>query len=197
MKSAVTPLLHGDAKLDQNTFLLPPVSVDDLHNTRSSRNFWVVTAGDPPWSATGQSAAQRTHFYNVERADSVTVTAGLLWHTVTREDPRRGLRADITSFVPVGSDLVELMGVTLTNTGDSPLEVTPIAAIPIFGRSADNLRDHRHVTPLLHRIATGRYGVVVTPTLSFDERGHTENRVSYFVLAADAAGAPPRWVSVP
>ena len=40
LKSAVTPNLGGDAKIDQETFLLEPVSSENLHNNRSSRNFW-------------------------------------------------------------------------------------------------------------------------------------------------------------
>ena len=88
-------------------------------------------------------------------------------------------------------DLVELMQVTLTNIGHAPLTITPTAAIPIYGRSADNLRDHRHVTSLLHRIRTVRHGVVVRPTLTFDERGHRPNTVTYAVLGAEGDGAPP------
>jgi len=45
MMSGVTPTLHGVAKADQYTFLLPPVSVGDLHNSRSARNFWVWVEG--------------------------------------------------------------------------------------------------------------------------------------------------------
>ena len=30
-----------------------------------------------------------------------------------------------------------------------------------------NIRDHRHVTSLLHRIETTQYGIEVTPVLSF------------------------------
>lgn len=37
IKSAVTPTLGGDCKLDQNTFLLEPVSVENLHNNRSQK----------------------------------------------------------------------------------------------------------------------------------------------------------------
>ena len=42
MKSSVTPNLGGDAKLDQETFLLEPVSAENLHNNRSVRNFWLA-----------------------------------------------------------------------------------------------------------------------------------------------------------
>ena len=43
MKASVTPCLNGDAKKNQNEFLYLPVSVEDLHNNRSGRNFWVYT----------------------------------------------------------------------------------------------------------------------------------------------------------
>ena len=43
LKSAVAPTLGGDCKLDQETFLLEPVSVEDLRDSRSSRNFWCGT----------------------------------------------------------------------------------------------------------------------------------------------------------
>ena len=52
LKSAVAPDLGGDCKLDQESFLLEPVSVEDLHNSRSTRNFWCITE-EGCWSATG------------------------------------------------------------------------------------------------------------------------------------------------
>ncbi|MGD2177180.1 MAG: cellobiose phosphorylase [Anaerolineae bacterium] len=190
MISAVTPLLHGDAKTSQNSFLLTPVSVEDLHTSRSARNFWVIVDGEP-WSATGNSARQIAHDFVDDDAEQVTLEAGFLWHRVTRKSPQVGLRAETTSFVPASDDAVELMQVVLTNVADRPLTVTPTAAIPIYGRSADNLRDHRHVTSLLHRIPTQRYGVLVRPTLSFDERGHRPNTVTYAVLGVEGEGRPP------
>ena len=42
LKSAITPNLGGDAKLDQEAFLLEPVSAENLHNNRSTRNFWFM-----------------------------------------------------------------------------------------------------------------------------------------------------------
>ena len=74
--------------------------------------------------------------------------------------------------MPVEDDLVELMEIKISNVGEETVEFIPTAAIPIYGRSADNLRDHRHVTSLLNRIITNDYGVIVKPTLLFDERGH-------------------------
>jgi cellobiose phosphorylase len=185
--SVVTPALQGDIKTSQNTFLTLPVSVEDLHTSRSTRNFWVKVKDRGAWSAAGNSAPQTAP----RSAEEVTLRAGFLWHTVARTNRALGLRAEVTNFVPANHDQVELMRVTLTNVGDQPLAVTPTAAIPIYGRSADNLRDHRHVTSLLHRTHTQRYGVIVKPTLSFDERGHQPNRVSYAVLGVEEDGTPP------
>jgi len=41
MMSSITPLLGGDIKTGQNTFLMAPVSVRDLNNSKSSRKFWL------------------------------------------------------------------------------------------------------------------------------------------------------------
>ena len=40
LKSSITPTLGGDSKTDQNHFLLEPVSIENLHNNRGTRNFW-------------------------------------------------------------------------------------------------------------------------------------------------------------
>ncbi len=187
--AAVSPELHGDAKTGQNTFLLPPVSIDDLHTSRAARNFWVYVAGRGAWSATGQSAPQIAQRFVDDTAESVSLSAGFLWHTVTRTSAALNLRAESSSFVPAAEDQVELLQVTLTNLGAAPLTLTPTAAIPLYGRSADNLRDHRHVTALLHRTTVHSHGVLVCPTLSFDERGHLPNAVTYAVLGVAVEAA--------
>lgn len=181
MIAAITPSLHGDAKTDQHTFLLPPTSVEDLHASRAARNFWVYVEGVGPWSASGGSAAQQA----APEAEQVTLEAGFLWHKLTRANLQIGLRSEITSFVPANAGPVELMKVSLTNIAARSLVLTPTAAIPLYGRSADNLRDHRHVTSLLHRARCGRYGVLLRPALSFDERGHHPNTTTYAVLGAE------------
>ncbi|CAG0937102.1 cellobiose phosphorylase [Thermoflexales bacterium] len=186
--SVVSPTLHGDIKTNQNTFLTLPVSVEDLHTSRAARNFWVHVPGFGAWSVTGNSASQLAQ----PAAEEVKLHAGFLWHTLERTNSTLGLRATVTNFVPANHDQAELMRVTLTNIGDRPLMLTPTAAIPIYGRSADNLRDHRHVTSLLHRTRTQRHGVLVKPTLSFDERGHQPNSITYAVLGAEEDGTPPR-----
>jgi cellobiose phosphorylase len=189
--SAVSPTFHGDIKTDHNTFLTPPVSIESLHDSRSARNFWVQMEGTIPWSVTGNSAAQVARHFTNDDEESV-LEAGFLWQRVTRKNAQIGLQAEVTSFVPAGTDRLELMKVTLTNLSGNSLKLSSTAAIPIYGRSADNLRDHRHVTSLLHRTRCEDFGVLVTPTLSFDERGHQPNTLTYAVLGVDEGGMPPQ-----
>ncbi len=188
--SSVTPNLHGQATSGHNTFLTPPLSVEDLHNSRASRNFWVYIEGKGAWSAAGNSARQHAQAYEPASDDS-ELEAGLLWHRVTRESRELGIKAQITSIVPCGQDKVELMQVVLTNTGAAEITITPTAAIPLYARSADDLRDHRHVTSLLNRIYTSAHGVEVQPALSFDERGHRVNHTSYGVFGVEGEGRTP------
>ena len=188
--SAVTPWLAGDCKADQNTFLMPPAGMETLHESRAVRNFWVKPEGELPWSVTGQSALQRARQYT--DGEETVLTGGLLWQRLTRKQEGTGLKAETLSFVPAGREKIEIMQVSLTNCGEHPLMLTPVAAIPMYGRSADNIRDHRHVTSLLHRAEVEKYGIKLTPTMTFDERGHQPGRVTYRVWGAEGEGIPPR-----
>lgn len=189
--SSITPDLHGDIKTSHNSFLMQPVAVESLHNSKTSRNFWVYVDKKGAWSLTGVSAAQSAEKFTRPEKEKVTLHAGMLWHRMTRENRDLGLKAEITNFAPVGHETVEIMTVQLTNTGASKVRVTPTAAVPIFARSADNLRDHSHVTSLLQRIIAHSAGVVVRPTMSFDERGHKLNELFYFVLGTGENGELP------
>ncbi len=188
LKSDVAPDLAGDSKLDQESFLLEPVSIEDLRNSRSTRNFWCVTEKGC-WSATGVSAEQEAARFTSEQDESC-LTAGFLWQSVRRASKRYGLQAELTSFVPPDEN-VEILEVRITNQDAAPQCVAGIAAVPVYGRSADNLRDHRNVTSMLHRIQTTKYGVQVKPTMSFDEKGHRENRRIYYVLGVFGDGSAP------
>ncbi|HZU86690.1 MAG TPA: cellobiose phosphorylase [Anaerolineaceae bacterium] len=191
MYASITPTLGGDLKADHNAFLLPPVSVEDLHTSRAVRNFWLNIEGHGAWSAAGASAAQMAQRLTPANPETVTLEAGFLWQRVVRCNPQLGLQAVATSFIPAGEDQVELMRVELENCGQQPLTFTPTAAIPLYARSADNQRDHRHVTSLLHRTRCLAAGVAVCPTLSFDERGHQPNRLTYAVLGTGSEGDLP------
>ena len=190
MMSAITQNLHGDIKLDQNTFILPPVSSEDLHNTNSSRNFWINIEGKSSWSATGNSAIQKVTKFD-EEAEKSSMVGGLLWHEIRRKNEELGVKAIVTSFVPVTKDTVELNRVIIKNIGKEKIEFTPVVAVPLYCRSACDIRDHRHVTSLLNRITIKENGILVKPTMCFDERGHTINNTSYGVFGTNENGEAP------
>ena len=190
MISSITPWLAGDCKTGQNAFLLAPASAETLHESRASRNFWIQFPGQVPWSVTGQSAFQRGTLF--ESKEETLLTGGLLWQKISRKKADEKLLAEVLSFVPAGRDRVEIMQVIITNLSDETLTMTPTAAIPLYCRCADNIRDHRHVTSLLLRGAVKTYGLDVTPTLTFDERGHRLNELTYRVWGADEEGLPPQ-----
>lgn len=190
MLSSVTPLLAGDCKTGQNTYLLAPASSETLHESRASRNFWVCAQGYAPWSVSGQSAPQQAGRFDQD-AEETVLTGGLLWQKTARTHSKTGLLAEALSFVPAGQDRAEILQIRLKNNGSEPITLTPIAAIPMYGRSADNIRDHRHVTSLLHRVELTKYGLNLRPTLTFDERGHQPGNVTYRVWGAEEEGRPP------
>ena len=190
LKGAVTPVLGGDLKVNQNVFLMQPASVEDLMESKVSRNFWCIMEDGSFYSATGASAKAESQRFTKEQEKS-SITAGFMWQTLNRELGTSGLTAEVTSFVPISDENAECMYVKLVNTSDADVTFTPVAAVPVYGRSADNLRDHRHVTSLLHRIYTTDEGVFVKPTLSFDERGHQVNDLTYFVTGLTGLGEKP------
>ena len=191
MMGCVTPELGGDLKTSQNTFILEPVSSDNLHNNRSTRNFWLRMDDGTLISATGASASAHARKFTPDK-DKVTLYGGLLWHQVNRKISGTDIETEITTFVPVEtSDKIELTRVRVTNNGTAPVTFTPTAATPIYGRSADNIRDHRNVTSMLNRMTVTEYGVTNNPTLTFDERGHRRNKVVYGFFAAEGNGKKP------
>ena len=78
LKSAITPSLGGDSKLDQNHFLLEPVSIENLHNNRNTRNFWCKIKRKGYWSACGVSAEQEFQKYT-DKQDKSSLEAGFMW----------------------------------------------------------------------------------------------------------------------
>ncbi|MDZ7672491.1 MAG: cellobiose phosphorylase [Halanaerobiales bacterium] len=190
MMSSITPSLHGNINTGQNSFVTEPLSAIDLHNNKSSRNFWLLIDNHKVWSATGCSSKQETYKFN-ENKESVRLEAGMLYHKIIRENKNLKIKSEITNFVPITEDKVELMKINIINTGNKTKTINATSAIPLFGRSADNIRDHRHVTSLLNVIKTVEDGIKLTPTLSFDERGHKKNDLRYMVLGRDDLNQPP------
>ncbi len=189
LMSSLSPDLHGDIKSGQNSFLLAPVSRIDLVNSRASRNFWVYFGKDRYWSACGVSKDSKQI-----QGDRFSQEAGLLWHRVSRENKAVGLKSEILSFIPAAGDPVEIMQVKLINVSRRRLTFIPTAAVPIYARSANSLRDHRHVTSLLQRVILDKFGIMVNPTLLFDEAGHRPNEDIYFVLGLDEKSSHPQYL---
>lgn len=181
LKGAITPDFLGDLKTDQHHFSLPPASAIDLLNVSNARNVWFKVNGEP-WSITGHSVSQ----YMV--SDKTKVTYGFLYQKVNRT--AKDFSVEITSFVPEGQN-VELHKIVFKNNSQKVLNVKPYIAVPLYSRSADNIRDHRHVTSLLNRVSTENNIVINKPTLSFDERGHVQNDTYYYVCASNFMGHGP------
>ena len=153
---AITPTGHGDSKLSQDQFLLEPAGAEDLHSQAPARNFWCLTEGHGPWSVFGQSAEQEARRFSGHK-DLSELEAGAFWQKVKRKCQDSGLAAEVLSFCPVDDSeaagaRAEVMKVTLKNEGSRELTVRPVAAVSLYGRGADHIRDHRHVTSLLNRM---------------------------------------------
>ncbi|HNV23454.1 MAG TPA: cellobiose phosphorylase [Candidatus Omnitrophota bacterium] len=179
LKSSITPYLSGDIKIDKYHYVTKPVSREDLRNP--VRNFFVHIPGKQTISL-----AQ-----DCDEKNSINVEAGLLWHKVTRLFPSVGLQIEALNFIPVTGENVELMSVTVKNISKKNISYVPTAAIPLFARSLANKHDHEHVTALLNRIKQIPQGVVVTPTMIFNEEGHQIAQSQYFVLGITDKGENP------
>ena len=182
--SCITPSGRGDSRLSQNQYLLPPVVVEDLQESMAGRNFWFDIEGVGLRSAFGFSLAQ------LGAGDNMTLEGGMLWQKTSLEIAD-GVLCETLDFAPVGTARTEVMQVTVTNNSGIDITFTPSAAVPIFARGADHIRDHRHVTSLLNVIRVKDIGVEVEPTMAFDERGHHRNSDVYAVYGRDGAGNAP------
>ncbi|MBR3082899.1 MAG: cellobiose phosphorylase, partial [Clostridiales bacterium] len=184
---SVTPRGGGDTKLSQDRFFLHPVVVEDLQESMYSRNFWLYIDGVGLKSALGFSLSQ------LDSEDDAELEAGFLWQKTTRR-MCDGLKASVLIFSPETKDRAEIMQVTITNDGDKDISFIPSAAIPVFARGADHIRDHRHVTSLLNVIEVLDDGIEVRPTMAFDERGHHRTSDTYVVRARDGEGNLPEGI---
>ncbi len=185
--SWTTPYLQGGPSAGHHAHLAPPLTAEDLPHTLVHRGFWLANAQGAPFSLSGLSSAGR----GAPRTDA-RIDAGPGWFALTRRDPASGVTVRATLWCPADrDDQLEYLWIEVLNTSRERVAFTPYAAIPIFARSADNVRDHRHVTALLHRMQLHHHGVTVRPTMSFDERGHALNNTGYSVLAFGPRGAAP------
>lgn len=171
--SAIAPNLAGDIKRDNDHFLTLPASSEDLRSSPLCRREFFLKV--------------RGKVYRLSQSFKDTLTCGLLYQTLHKRLPG-GLTVEITNFIP-HTAAVELMRVRVTNRSSWAVPLTATSFIPLYGRSEKNLRDHRHVSALLNRVALHSNGVVLKPTMIFDEKGHSLNPTSYFVLGCEGDGA--------
>jgi cellobiose phosphorylase len=171
LKSSISPFFAGDLKLDQHHYALEPTTEVDLYHPTFSRNI-VFQIDDQMYFLNGQTQKQQ--------ADEITYETDLLYQKVTRKNEIYEMIT--TSYIPT-DETAELHEIILTNRSNQVQKIKVTTATPIYARSADNLRDHRHVTSLLNQIKVVENAILVDPTLSFDERGHTINHTTYSLLS--------------
>ncbi len=178
IKSAITPHLSGDIKIDKFRYLTKPVSREDLRV--EVRNFFVDIkgAGLVSLACDGHGSSSR-------------VEIGQLWHKLVRTHSKAGVGLTAVNFVPVTGENVELMRLTVKNISNAPVTLTPTAVVPLFGRALDNKHDHEHVTALLNRVRQLPEGVLLEPTMAFNEEGHKAVDTVYFVFGANGHGELP------
>lgn len=190
MKCSVTPELKGDVAAAFHQYLTAATVTEELHRNVSSRNFWIKIENQAPWSVGGVSAFQRSVKWT-GRSDAMQVIGRPGAFGVHRSNETLGISSEVTVFVPTTDDLVEIMIVTLTNISSETIRFTPWSSSPIFGRHADNFRDHRQVTTMFQKVFTEEHGVRVKPSIVHDEHGHQPNRMNYAVLGFGANGDAP------
>ncbi|MFP4472666.1 MAG: GH36-type glycosyl hydrolase domain-containing protein [Candidatus Omnitrophota bacterium] len=177
-KSSITPYLSGDIKVDRDRYITRPVSRQDLRFPL--RNFFLYIDKSRTVALTDRGEHMET-----------AVRIGQLWHQLTVRDLNNGLEIEALNFVPADGEPVELMRVVVRNKSDSLRVVTPTGCIPIFARSLANKHDHEHVTSLLNRVEQLPEGILVFPTMRFNEQGHYENHDQYFVFGIEGNGVLP------
>lgn len=187
MLSWVSPSLQGGPAQNHHAYLGLPQSIEDLPHSLVHRGFWLAEKGRAPFSLSDISPDGLKGGGGKAR-----VQAGLGWFKLSRKDTEGRFEVSATCWCPADfAEKIEVMLVEVTNTSRRRLHLRPYAAIPCFARSADNVRDHRHVTALLHRVEVSASGVTVCPTMSFDERGHKVNRIRYSVLGFGPGAKAP------
>lgn len=163
--SSISPNLAGDIKTDNDHFLMPPVSIEDIRsNLLCRRDFFIKTD---------------KQIIRLSYPLNDILEAGFLYHKIMKNTP--SLEIEILNFIPYNLT-VEVMWIKVKNKIKKKLGLIPTSFIPLYGRSEKNLRDHRHVSSLLNRIYLNKYGIFLKPTMVFDERGHKVNKTIYFVL---------------
>ncbi|MCX7926714.1 MAG: cellobiose phosphorylase [Candidatus Omnitrophica bacterium] len=173
--SAISPSLAGDIKRDNDHFLTLPTSIEDLRSNLLSRREFFLHCNSKVFRLSSPNKND-------------ILEAGLFFQRLKKRIA--GLEIEILNFVPFDIP-AEVMRIRIKNISNRKKEIFATSFIPLFGRSEKNIRDHRHVSSLLNRIILKKYGIILKPTMVFDERGHKENFVCYYVLGYQGIKRPP------
>jgi len=172
--SSISPNLSGDIKADNDRFITPPLSSIDIKTNLLCRRDFFIRVNNKilrlsfPW---------KDH-----------LEAGLLYHKIIKENSL--FKVEILNFIPHNLDC-EVMQVKIKNKTKRSLKITPTSFVPLYGRSADNLRDHRHVSSFLNRIKLNEYFISLKPTMVFNEAGHKLNQTEYFCIGFEEKATAP------
>lgn len=171
MRSFLTPFFAGHLVLNHDRYILEPTSERQLYQPTTSRNVLFFLNGKR-YDLNAMLSHQINEPYEFE--------TGHAYQKVTRK--HEGVSFQTLSFLPL-NDAVEIHYIQIQNESSESKTLKVVTAVELYGRSAENQRDHRHVTSLLNQIHVQKEGIVVHPTLHFDEKGHHPNDMKYFVYA--------------
>ncbi len=177
----ISPRLQGGIARDFHHFLGHPMTAEELPHNTIHRDLWVTTGGRRPeaFSLAGYSGGP------------AEIEAGPNWFRLRRRDPRGRFEVTGSFWCPEEEECSEAMLFEIDNISGRELTLRIFVVVPIFGRSADRIRDHRHVSVLLHRARAGRSHVETVPALAFDERGHVRENIAYRVRVISGQHRPP------
>ena len=168
LKGFITPFFAGHLAIDHDHYVLEPTSERDLYK-QTSRNV-MFFIDDTRYDLNGQLEHQQN--------TTISYETRLSYQKVIREE--HNIAIETTSFL-VSETNIERHFIKIKNNAQKPVTFQAVSAIELYGRSAENQRDHRHVTSLLNVTELSLNTLVMTPTLHFDETGHHKNQLSYGV----------------
>lgn len=182
LKGFITPFFAGHLAIDHDHYVLEPTSERNLyHHTSRNVMFFI---NNKRYDLNGLLPHQLETTFTYE--------TGLSYQKVTREVDQ--IIIETTSFL-VSETNVERHKIKVVNHHDFPVTFQAISAVELYGRSAENQRDHRHVTSLLNVTEFHPQVVLMQPTLHFDETGHHLNAytygVSFQMIGHENLGASP------
>jgi len=172
--SSISPNLSGDIKGDNNSFITPPATAEDLRGNLLCRRDFFITTGD--------------QLIRLSETPTQNLECGFLYHKLTKTTGPFVIQ--IGHFIPHELN-VEVMWVQIYNRSKKKITLRPTSFMPLYGRTAENIRDHRHVSSLLNRIELLPHGILLKPTMTFDEKGHSLNTTTYFCLGYEENGTAP------